>query len=626
MKNIYGVNIPQNAIEFRELGDGVDFDLETCNHDAVTDPRADELMMELRQGIEFGKTIPWAELHETFGADLDAPTLDQLWKGFGRAEISRVDFSPREMQRQLVANPRQAREISFKEVKEIFDEVGESAAMDLMGMTPAKMMTGNPKLDKGDDYKYLSIGLMLSPATLSGLTELCPFRSLQCSMMCLNDSGQGETFGGKKVFNAPQEFRKKRTLIFAKMKDIFGQLVFDAISHAIKATEKSGFNLCIRMNVLSDVAWEHQSIRYKTSGKRDAKVMTAPNVMSIPEFKDVQFYDYAKGSDRIAKMIQDRKSLPKNYSLTYSLSEVNMAFALWVLDHGGNVAIPFDTTANRTITKLSDWHKLPAWWAGYKVIDADIHDMRFLDNKFFTDPKNIDKTEIECGIEKPCSTRERRLIAANPEDEGDGEESSAYLLQEKGSLNPEIICEVRRELKCGHGLVCGLRLKGTKNKTNMRLVREVEEKNGLEFGMLTGGFVQYADQCGMLPRVEGMKVVEDQIYDPTKNITMQYEWQRQAIILSEARRIIQSHAAGFQHVARKAGGYTPYSKTVAAEVDKWVFETYSITSAEIKEKAIYIAKHLVEFEDLVIKASKFNQPQRLWTKDIEKFLVQKIGG
>lgn len=627
MKNIYGVKVPPDAIMHQEFDDGVDFDMETCNHDTVADPRADELMLELRQGAEFGRA-PWdnSELRTTFGIDLDAPTLDQIWKGFGRAEVTRADFSPRQAERLLVANPRQSREISFKDVKEIFDEVGESAAMDLMNMTPAKMLTGNPKLDKGSDYKYFSIGLMLSPATLSGLTELCPFRSLQCSMMCLNDSGQGETFTGKKVFNAPQEFRKKRTLVYAKMKDIFWQMIYDGIKHAIKETEKSGFNLCVRMNVLSDISWEDQPVRYKMSGKRDAKVMTAPNIFSVPEFKDkLEGYDYTKNSGRVHEFLTNRKSFPKNYNLTYSISEVNMAFALWVLDHGGNVAVPFDTSANKKTTNVADWHKLPQWWAGYKVIDADIHDMRFLDNKFFTDPKNIDKKEVECGIEKPCPTT-RRLIAANPDDEGDGEESAAFLLQEKGSLNSEIICEVRRELKCGRGLVCGLRLKGTKNKTNMELVRKVEAENGLEFGMLTGGFVQYADQCGMLPKNNGKRMVDDQIYDPDRNITMTYEWQRQAIILSEARRIIQSHAAGFQHVARKAGGYTPYSKTVAAEVDKWIFETYDITGAEIKEKAIYIAKHLVEFEDLVIKASKFNQPNRLWTKDIEKFLVQKIGG
>ena len=621
-KNIYGVRIPSDAQMHQEFNDGVEFNMETCNHDAVSDQRADELMGDMRQGSEFGDA-EWARHPWLYGTVLDAPTLDQIWPEFGRAEIVRADFSRQQLGRVIAANPdeRIKRELWFEDVKRVYDEVGESAALDLVGMTPGKLLTGNPKLDKGNDYKYFSIGLMLSPATLSGLTELCPFRSLQCSMMCLNDSGQGETFSGK-IFNAPQEFRKKRTLIYAKMKDVFWQMIYDGIKHAIRQTEKSGFNLCVRMNVLSDISWEKQEVSYRTSGKRDAKLLTAPNIFSVPEFKDkVDGYDYTKNGDRMYEFITNRKSFPKNYHLTYSLSEVNMAFVLWVLDHGGNVAVPFDTTANKKTTPVEQWHKLPQWWAGYKVIDADIHDMRFLDNKFFTDPKNIDKKEIECA-EKSC---EPRLISANPEDEGEGEESAAFLLQEKGSLNSEIICDVRRELKCGHGVVCGLRLKGTKNKTNMELIRKVEAERGLEFGMLTGGFVQYADECGMLPEHNGKRMIDDQTYNPEGNVTMSEGWQREAILLSEARRVIQSHASGFQHVARKVGGFTPYSKTVAAEVSKWVLKNYGITDSEIREKAMYIATHLVEFEDLVIKASKFNQPHRLWTKDTEKFLVQKIG-
>lgn len=614
MKNSLGVDVPKDAVQHAEFSDGVDYDLDTCNHGLVPHGSGTQLLEDLRGGEEFG-SAEWIMNPWLFGTNLNAPTLDEIWPNFARGEVLSVDFSPKRMERMIAANPKEkkiSREISFDDVNKIFDEVGESAAMDLMGMTAGKMLTGNPKLEKGGDYMYESIGLMMSPATLSGLTELCPFRSLQCSMMCLNDSGQGETFGGK-IFNAPQEFRKKRTLIYVKMKKIFWQLIVDGIRHAIKETAKTGFKLCVRMNVLSDVGWENQAVEYKDGRGKNAKTFTAPNIFSVPEFKDkVSGYDYCKSVDRMVNFLKNRKSFPENYYLTYSLSEINMAAALWVLEHGGNVAVPFDTTANKSNTEVSRWHKLPPWWCGFKVIDADIHDMRFLDRKFFTDPKNIDLDEIECE-EGECSPR---LKAANPAADEDVEEkSTAYLLREKGSLNEQIICDVKRELRCGHGLVCGLRLKGTKNKTNMKLVRAAEEKHGLEFGTLTGGFVQYADWAGM---------IEDRTYDPSINATLSEQWQHDAVVLSEARRVIQSFAGEFKHVAKKIGGFTPYSKTVQAEISEWVMEKFGITAEEIKEKAVYLAEHLVEFEDIVNSVSKFKLKNRLWTPEIQKFLVQKI--
>ena len=60
---------------------------------------------------------------------------------------------------------------------------------------------------------------------------------------------------------------------------------------------------------------------------------------------------------------------PSNYSLTFSRSENNEAKCLDVLAKGGNVAVVFRTK------------ELPSTWQGYKVVNGDKNDLRFLDPK-----------------------------------------------------------------------------------------------------------------------------------------------------------------------------------------------------------------------------------------------------
>jgi hypothetical protein len=58
--------------------------------------------------------------------------------------------------------------------------------------------------------------------------------------------------------------------------------------------------------------------------------------------------------------------------LTFSYSGENLAECLRVLALGVNVAVVFTTRKGE---------KLPATWNGYRVIDGDTHDVRFLDRK-----------------------------------------------------------------------------------------------------------------------------------------------------------------------------------------------------------------------------------------------------
>jgi hypothetical protein len=81
------------------------------------------------------------------------------------------------------------------------------------------------------------------------------------------------------------------------------------------------------------------------------------------EFPHVQLYDYSK------HLRVWERQLP-NYSITFSHSETNLQACLETLAHGSNVAVVFDTKRGA---------QLPTTWNGYRVIDGDESDLRFLD-------------------------------------------------------------------------------------------------------------------------------------------------------------------------------------------------------------------------------------------------------
>jgi hypothetical protein len=81
------------------------------------------------------------------------------------------------------------------------------------------------------------------------------------------------------------------------------------------------------------------------------------------KFPNVQLYDYTK-----IPRAETRKL--DNYHLTYSHSGYNAEECLRVLKLGVNVAVVFDTRKGQP---------LPKRWNGYRVIDGDLSDLRFLD-------------------------------------------------------------------------------------------------------------------------------------------------------------------------------------------------------------------------------------------------------
>jgi hypothetical protein len=103
---------------------------------------------------------------------------------------------------------------------------------------------------------------------------------------------------------------------------------------------------CVRLNGTSDLPWH--------------------NIGDIMQsFPEIQFYDYTPNANRMIQFLKGE--LPSNYHLTFSRKENNEALCDLILSMGGNVAMVFD--------------KVPKKFKGYKVIDGDESDLRFLDEK-----------------------------------------------------------------------------------------------------------------------------------------------------------------------------------------------------------------------------------------------------
>jgi hypothetical protein len=210
---------------------------------------------------------------------------------------------------------------------------------------PKKLLNidANAKTVKGQKKGYMTGILYLAPAKLSGF-EVCPMRSAGCTASCLNTAGRG-------IFSTTQKARISKTKEFFADKQAFEKRLENEIVALKKKAFRNGFEPCIRLNGTSDISWEKQT-----------GLMQA--------FPDTQYYDYTKNNIRMMEFLAG--TMPKNYHLTFSLNENNRIQALEVLQLGGNVAVVFNTKKGNA---------LPKTWNGFKVVDGDISDLRFLDKK-----------------------------------------------------------------------------------------------------------------------------------------------------------------------------------------------------------------------------------------------------
>jgi hypothetical protein len=203
--------------------------------------------------------------------------------------------------------------------------------------------SASPKIIKSDKsgLGYLSSILYLLPHKLSGNAKsLCPSSSEGCRNHCLNYSGRG-------YMSNVIRGRKRKTDLFFTDRVKFLELLHEDITKFTKRCTKLGFEPAIRLNGLSDLAWE----------KLD------PSLFS--NHPSVQYYDYTKIYKRMLGFLNG--DMPKNYHLTFSRHELNDAQVLDILAKKGNVAVVFKTK------------NYPKVWNGFKTFNGDLHDLRFVD-------------------------------------------------------------------------------------------------------------------------------------------------------------------------------------------------------------------------------------------------------
>ena len=194
----------------------------------------------------------------------------------------------------------------------------------------------NAKTVKGQKYGFMTAILYLAPSNQSGF-NVCPQASKGCKKACLYSAGHG-------AYDNVKQGRINKTLWYIQERKTFLDKLRKEINTFIKKAKSKGLVPCIRLNGTSDISWENTGL--------------------IDEFKSIQWYDYTKVYKRALKFVNG--TLPKNYHITYSLNEDNKKQAFDILKKGGNISVVFRKS-------------LPKKFMNYKVVNADINDLRFLD-------------------------------------------------------------------------------------------------------------------------------------------------------------------------------------------------------------------------------------------------------
>jgi hypothetical protein len=143
------------------------------------------------------------------------------------------------------------------------------------------------------------------------------------------------------VFPSIKRARIGKTLAFLNNPPVFVETLASDISRLVLEAKSRGLKPAVRINGTSDLPKLAHALAVR--------------------FPDVQFYDYTKLPRPW------RRTLP-NYHLTFSHSGENTADCEAALAHGINVAVVFAGS-------------LPETWNGYRVVNGDLSDLRFLDPK-----------------------------------------------------------------------------------------------------------------------------------------------------------------------------------------------------------------------------------------------------
>lgn len=207
---------------------------------------------------------------------------------------------------------------------------------------PQKLLNanGDAKTIKGLKKGWITYIMYMSPFTQNSMgVNVCPHASAGCAAACLVGSGRGG------FTDNVTRGRRNKTEFFLHNREGFLQKLYKELTLIEK--KHKGEKVAVRLNGTSDIRWEK------------FKVKDNKNLFEL--FPSIQFYDYTKNHLRF-----DQK-LPKNYSLVFSRSETNHDKAIELFERGVSVAMVFDNP--------------PKEFEGFKVVNGDETDLRFLDKK-----------------------------------------------------------------------------------------------------------------------------------------------------------------------------------------------------------------------------------------------------
>lgn len=221
-------------------------------------------------------------------------------------------------------------------------------AKKLTGLSYIGMVNNSTKHEKAFKYNEMVYTIYLAPAKSSGY-EVCPGRTAECTLLCLNESGRNKMNTEREVI---RNSRIKKTRLFHEDHQFFVKWVFEEIKLARKKAEKLNYRFSVRLNNTSDISPEDFYI-LNEDGVR---------VNILEYFNDVQFYDYTKVPERL-----ELTKKYSNYDLTFSFSGTNKFDCLQMLKNDVRVSVVFKT--------------VPETFWGYPVVNGDNYDMRYLDPK-----------------------------------------------------------------------------------------------------------------------------------------------------------------------------------------------------------------------------------------------------
>lgn len=214
----------------------------------------------------------------------------------------------------------------------------------------------NPKIDKNGKLNVLTLPLHLAPHELSGF-NVCASATTGCVLACLHTAGNPAYMAQK------EKSRIARTRLYFANRALFLEILRREIKALLRRATALDMRPAVRLNATSDIRFE--ALRYDIGSGKELTLFS--------EFPQLQFYDYTKHSNR--------KNLPANYHLTFSLAENNHKQAIEAYNNGMNLAVVFDTKRGQALPEQFTIDAGRAGKISAPVFDGDYTDYRPSDKR-----------------------------------------------------------------------------------------------------------------------------------------------------------------------------------------------------------------------------------------------------